>query len=365
MFRIRTREKANVVTLDIPNRLVIKVLLLVVATMLLLAAVQRVSHTLVLIFTAFFLSLALNSPVHWLAQRIPGKRRGSRTLATSISFLLVIVLLIAFLSSIIPPLVKQTNGFIAAAPSIVRQQESADSGIGKFIRRYNLEGQVQKFSNQLGNRLKNATGAAVSTIGAVGSSIFSVLTVLVLTFMMLVEGPKWLYFFRDVIPDEYHELADKYATGMYKVVKGYVNGQVLLAAIASVLIVPMLFILGINYPMALMVVIFICGLIPLVGHTIGAVIISLVALFTSPWAALIILCYYLLYQQIETYLIQPRIQANTTNLPPLLVFIAVIIGVNFGGILGGLVAIPIMGCLRIVILDYLYSKKIIGTVSGN
>jgi predicted PurR-regulated permease PerM len=107
------------------------------------------------------------------------------------------------------------------------------------------------------------------------------------------------------------------------------------------------------------VVVFICGLIPLSGHTIGAVIVTTVALFHSPWSAIVILAYYILYQQIENYIIQPRIQANSTNMSPLLVFSAVIIGVNFGGLFGGLVAIPVMGCVRIALLDYLRTKHII------
>jgi len=126
-----------------------------------------------------------------------------------------------------------------------------------------------------------------------------------------------------------------------------------------VLVVPMLFILGIDYPIALMGIVFICGLIPMVGHTLGAIIVTIVALFTSPVAALIILAYYFLYQQIENYLVQPRVQANSTNMSPLLVFASVVIGVSFGGIFGGLVAIPIAGCIRILVLDYLQRKNII------
>jgi predicted PurR-regulated permease PerM len=86
-----------------------------------------------------------------------------------------------------------------------------------------------------------------------------------------------------------------------------------------------------------------------------------VALFHSTTSAIVILAYYILYQQIENYLVQPRIQANTTNMSPLLVFIALVIGVSFGGILGGLVAIPVAGCIRIAILEYLRSQKIIDT----
>jgi predicted PurR-regulated permease PerM len=360
MFNFGRKDKAEAsVTLNIPNRTVIRVLLLVVVTMLGLAAVQKASHALLLIFTAFFLALALNGPVHWLAQRIPGKRRGSRSVATAISFLVIILLLGGFLASIVPPLVDQTNNFIKAAPGLIEDAKNGDNAIGQFIQRYNLEEQVEELSDEVGTRLKNAGGVAVSTVSTIGSSVFSTLTILVLTFMMLVEGPRWLRLFKDIIPDEHHERTHRLAMGMYKVVKGYVNGQVVLAALAAVLILPILIILDVSYPAALFVIVFICGLIPMVGHTIGAVFVSLVALFTSPWAALIVLGYYFLYQQIENYLVQPRIQANATNMSPLLVFMSVVIGVNFGGIFGGLVAIPVAGCLRIVALDYLHSKNII------
>jgi putative heme transporter len=97
----------------------------------------------------------------------------------------------------------------------------------------------------------------------------------------------------------------------------------------------------------------------MVGHLIGAAIVTIVALFTSPVSAIIALAYYILYQQIENYLIQPKVQANSTNMSPLLVFIAVVLGVNFGGLLGGLVAIPIMGCIRILVLDQLTRRNLL------
>ncbi|HEY5667939.1 MAG TPA: AI-2E family transporter [Candidatus Saccharimonadales bacterium] len=359
MFGLTGKRNDSTVTINIPSRVVIRVLLLTVGVLILLAAVRQAQHALVLIFTAFFLALALNAPVHWVAQHLPGKKRGNRTWATTISFFLIVAVLGAFLASIVPPLVRQTNTFIHAAPSLISDAKDENSAVGKFIKRYNLENQVQDASNGVSNWVKHAGGNAVSAAGMVTSSVFAVLTILALTFMMLIEGPRWLLVFKDIIPDEHHERAERLARGMYKVVKGYINGQVLLAAIAATLILPMLFILGISYPAALFVVIFICGLIPMVGHTLGAIIVTLVALFTSPWAAIIILGYYFLYQQIENYLIQPRIQANSTNMSPLLVFASVLIGVNFGGLFGGLVAIPVAGCLRIAALDYLRSRNIL------
>jgi predicted PurR-regulated permease PerM len=359
MFSLRPKRDTETINVNITNRTVIRVLALVIASIIGLAALRQARHALILIFSGFFLALALNAPVHWIAVRVPGKRKGSRAVATAISFFIVVILLFGFFASIVPPLVRQTSSFINAAPDLVQQIQDQNSSTGNLVTRYHLQGQINKLSQQLSARLGNISGTAVTGAVKLGSSIFSVLTILVLTFMMLIEGPRWIRFFRDLIPDEHHSRADRLGGDMYRVVKGYVNGQVVLAFIASCMLLPALLLLHISYPAALVVVVFVCGLIPLIGHTIGAVIVTTVALFHSPVTALIILAYYILYQQIETYIIQPRIQANSTNMSPLLVFSAVIIGVNFGGLFGGLVAIPVMGCVRIALLDYLRSKHII------
>jgi predicted PurR-regulated permease PerM len=359
MFSIRKSEHPTEIAVTVTTETFARLALLTVGTIGLLLAARKAEHALLLVFTAFFLALALNAPVHALSKELPGKRKGSRSLATALSFLIVIILLGGFIASIAPPLVKQTESFAGAAPRLIRDFRSQDSTTGRFIREHKLQKQVDSLSKQLSDRLKNVGGSAFSTAQRVGSSVFSLVTILVLTFMMLVEGPRWIGFAREVIPDKHHDVADRLAHDMYRVIKGYVNGQVLLAALAAVLIMPAVLILGIGYPIALMVIIFICGLIPMVGHTIGAVIITTVALFDSTSAAIIILAYYILYQQLENIFIQPRIQANSTDMSPLLVFMSVVIGVSFSGLIGGLVAIPVAGCLRIVILEYLRQKKII------
>src|SRR5262249_3864119 len=155
-------------------------------------------------------------------------------------------------------------------------------------------------------RTDDITGSAIGTVTRIGSSLFATLTVTVLTVMMLSEGPHWRRIASELVPDRHSARTQRLAHDMHRVIQGYVNGQVLLAAIASVLIVPMLFILHVPNPLALMVVVFICGLIPMVGHTIGAIIVTIAALFHSLTAAIIILAYYILYQQIENYVVQPR-----------------------------------------------------------
>ncbi len=353
------------VSLTVSTESFARLAVMIVSTIVLLLAVNKAKHALLLVFAAFFLTLALNAPVYWVSQRLPGRSRGNRSLATSLSFMIVVILLGLFLASIVPPLVKQTESFANAVPHLIKDFRNQDSPIGQIIRRYHLEKQVNGISAQFSDHLKNAGGTAFSTVQTVGTSVFSVVTILVLTFMMLIEGPAWLAFMRQIIPDRHHKMADRIAMDMYRVIKGFVNGQVTLAALAAVLIMPALLILHIGYPIALMVLIFICGLIPMVGHTIGAVIVTLVALFHSTSSAAIILIYYILYQQTENYLIQPKIQANSTNMSPLLVFMSVVIGVSFGGLFGGLVAIPVAGCIRIAVLEYLRLHHIIGTPEFN
>lgn len=357
MFTQTAKTKDEKVEITIASRTVVRILALIFLTVLMWQAFNKATHSLTLIFVAFFLALALNAPVHRLAWLMPGKRRGSRTIGTAVAFLVVIFMLGGFIASVAPPLVRQTNNFIQQAPVLVENVHNEQTTLGKFVRDHGLQTRVDKFAGQLSTRLKDAGGTAFNAVTRISSSIFSVLTVLVLTFMMLIEGPRWLLVAKRLIPPDRVPRAENLAKNMYSVVRGYVNGQVMLALLASLFIAVPIFILGVSYPVALVVIVFVCGLIPLVGHTIGALIVSAVALFHSVPAAIIILAYYFLYQQLENYIVQPRIQANNTNMSPLLVFSSVIIGVSFSGLLGGLVAIPVAGCLKVIVLDYLEHKK--------
>lgn len=347
---IKGREQ---VEWTVSNRTLLRVVGLIALSVLLVAMIRQAAFALTLVAMSAFLALALNAPVSWIARHLPGKIRGSRKLGTAISFIVVVVLLLSFILSVAPPLVRQTNTFIKSVPGIVNDMRDENSSIGRFIKQYNLGSQSDKLSEEVSGRVGNVGGNAIGVLGKVSSSLFATLTVLVMTFMMLIEGPRLLAFGFNLVPAQSRKRVKRLANSMYKVIKGYVNGQVILAATAAILIIVPLLILGVSYPVALMVIVFICGLIPMVGHTIGAVIVTTVALFHSPAAALIILAYYTLYQQIENYTLQPKIQANSTDMSPLLVFMSVVIGVSFGGLIGGLVAIPVAGCLRILFIDYL------------
>jgi len=356
----RDNKEISEVELTVSNRTVVRVILIILITLALLEIYLKITHAILLIFIAFFLALALNSPVSKIANIIPGKRHGSRSLGTVIAYLLVIILLSAFAAYVVPPIVHQTEKFISAAPSLISNANNQHTSLGHFIRLHHLQNIVTTLSKQVSDRFKGFGGTAFSSITSAASSIFSVITVLVLTFMMLVEGPRWGRIFKDMfVPNKSVKVFDRIMSDMYRVIKGYVNGQVLLAFIAAVLMAPVFFLVGISYPIALVVVVFLSGLIPLIGHPIGAVIVTTVALFHSITAAIIILVVYIIYIQIENYLLQPHIQANTTNMSPLLVFGAIIVGINYGGLIGGLVAIPLAGCFRVLIIEYLAKKKML------
>jgi predicted PurR-regulated permease PerM len=353
------------VEIVIGNQTVVRLMVMVVLIILGLAALRQAGHALLLIFLAFFLALALNGPVHWIAQHLPGKRRGSRVMATSISYVVVIAGLILLIATFVPPALRQTASFVADSPALIENLHNQDSPLGIFIRDYNLEDAATSLSKELGAFIGGSGEFAVSTVGAVGTSLVSIITVLAMTFMMLVEGPRWARLLLRFVPKNRQAYASRLTGDMYGVVRGFVNGQVVLAAIAALMILPVLLILGVPYAGALAGIVFICGLIPMIGHIIGATIVTIMALFNSFLSAILILSFYVLYQQIENYVIQPRVQANTTKISPLLVIIAVVIGINVNGIIGGLVAIPIMGCLRIIAIDYLQATGRLGKNETN
>ena len=350
------KDEETEVWLNISTRTVVRTILLIVLAYILFIAARKSTHALVLIFTAFFLALALNAPVHFLSKLYPGKKRDSRTLGTLLAFLIVVIVLGGFIALVTPTLVRNTHSFINDVPHLIQEARDKHSAINRLVTKYNLQSQENTISNQITSRLHDLAGGAVSSITQLAKSLVSVVIILVLTFMMLVEGPRWINTVHNIVPAGRRKRLKSLTDDMYKVIRGYVNGQVLLAALAAVLIMPPVLVFHLANPLSLMVIIFLAALIPLIGHWIGATIISLVALSHSPWAALFILVYYILYINIENYIIQPKLQANTTNLSPLLVFLALVIGVSFGGLLGGLVAIPVMGCLRVLVVDYLHTQ---------
>lgn len=354
MFGRKKKEQE----LTISNETLLRVIAFGIATYLFIRFVEEVIHPITLVFVSLFFAVVLNQAVHWLSEKFKSK---SRTRATAVAYLLVVSVLFGFLALIVPPLVNQTRDFVNDVPSTVNDLNQDDGFLGEVVRRYELQDQVTQFANDWAEDF--SSGQAVSLANRIVSNLVSIVVVLVLTFMMLVEGPKWIEKFWREIPKSNRDRARKITMRMNRVITNYVNGQVLVAVIGAAFAIVALFIATAVFDVdsinavALGGIVFLFSLIPMFGATIAAIIVVLFSFVASPALAITMAVYFIVYQQIENATVQPIIQSRGNELTPMLVFIAAIIGAGFGGILGAFVAIPVAGCLKVLLDEFLANRK--------
>lgn len=342
--------------ITISNRTVLRVIGIIAVTILAVRATISLAHPLTLILIAFFLALALNPAVSWVAHRLKNK---NRTLATALAFTSVLVVLISFFSLVIPPLVGQVGDFVKDVPSTVQNLKTQDSPVGRGVRKYGLDTKIDEFAHDFSSRI--GPKPILDTAGRVGETLVSIFAVLAMTFMMLNEGPTWLGRIFAVVPANQRSHKKELLRKMYGMVTGYVNGQVIMATIAAsfllvtLLIVSSLMNVSVN-AVALAGIVAFFGLIPMIGNPLGAFVVIFACLLSSFNLALIMLVYFLVYFQIENVTLQPYIQSKQNELTPLTVFVSALLGISYGGIIGALFAIPLAGCARILLIDWAASR---------
>lgn len=348
-----SEEKNKQILISVDTATILKIISVVLFSLLFISVIDSLAQPLKLIFVSIFLALALNPAVSWIASRLKSK---SRVRATGAAYIMVLTFLVSFFLLVFPPLFSQTVSFLKTVPTTLQEVKNEDSSLGSLVKRYQLEAEVDELSNDIGQRLKNSSGKLVSTAQAIGTTIVSIITVFVLTFMMLVEGPKWLKKFWELQPKANRRHRKEVASKMYDVVTGYVNGQLFIALIGgmfafiALVIASSIIDVQIN-AVALAGIVGLFALLPLIGTILGSIIVIISCLFVSLPLAIVMAVYFLIYQQIENITIQPYIQSKKNNMTPLMVFVAAILGVGLGGILGALVAIPIAGIIKVVIED--------------
>lgn len=320
---------------------------------------SKIIQPLVLILISFFLALALNPAVSWIARHLKSK---SRVRATGVAYLVVIGFLIGFFSFVFPPLVKQTVDFIKEIPSTIQDVKNQNNAVSSFIYKYNIDEEIDQLTSDFGSRFEDISKPALATAGKIGTTLVGIVTVLVLTFMMLVEGPVWLERYFTNLKNKHRSHHKKLASRMYKVVVSYVNGQVVIAVLGGIFASITLFIasqvlnVSIN-AVALGGIIALFALLPLIGTIIGSIIVVLSCLLVSIPLAIVMAIYFVIYQQIENVTIQPYIQSRGSSLTPLIVFVSALLGIGLGGILGAILAIPAAGCIKVIIDDYFERKN--------
>ena len=336
--------------MEVSSKTILKILTLTAAFVGLLYLAYLTRHEVFWLITAASLALALNPLVVRLTPHMPKK---SRSLATGVVFIVIVVALIIFAITLIPPLFSQSEKLVQDAPRFTNQLMAPNSLTGDFIRHYNLVNHIKTSQDQIVSHLTSASGSLVGVVRAFFSSAISAITIVVLTFFMLSEGPAWRRRFWSLVPHKYSERNQRLATEMYNAVTSYVLGKIIMSLAAAIPTTILLLILRVPFAISLGIIVALFDLIPLIGATLGAIIVIAVCLFVSTSAAIFMIVFFLVYQQIENHVLQPIVFGRSVSISPLFVLVAVLFGAALGNILGALIAIPVAASLQILVKDYL------------
>ncbi len=352
--------------IDIDTRTFVRFWLVVFGIGIVALLLYKAQLALIILGTSLFLALALNAPVSLIAKKLPGK---SRIGATALAYSAVIIFLGVIITLVVPPMVQQTAKFAQNIPTVIDGATAQWGALRAFVEAYNLQPQldsaIESFKESSGSWAGNVGQNVIAGIGSFVSFLAALILVLVLTFLMLIEGPEWMKRMWRLYTDEEKMKKHRRVLGrMYGVVGNYVTGQLAVSAIGATFAGLFVFILGFIFEdvpsglaMPTAAITFIFSLIPMFGATIGGVLITLLLALNNVPAAIIYLIFFIIYQQVENNFISPHIQAKRIDLSALMVLAAVTIGLYMFGIIGGIIAIPIAGSIRVLVEEYLDTRR--------
>lgn len=352
--------------IDIDTRTFVRFWLVIFGIALAAFLLYKAQMGLIILGVSLFLALALNAPVSVISKRLPGK---SRVGATALAYVAVVVIIGAIVTLVVPSIIQQTAKVASTIPEVVESASHQWQGARDFLEQYGLQDQLD---NALASIQSSASAWAgnvgkslVTGIGSVFAGIAALILVLVLTFLMLIEGPEWLkriwrmYSNVDRMKKHRHVLHR-----IYNVFSGYVVGQLTVSTIGATCAGLFVFALSFIFPevdgnlaMPTAAITFILSLIPMFGATIGGVLIAVLLALNSIPAAIIYAVFFVVYQQIENNFVSPHIQAKRIDLTPLMVLGAVTIGLYMFGVIGGIIAIPIAGSVRVLIEEFFVRRR--------
>ena len=340
----------------IPERLVrfrLHTILALLATIIAVAVTLEViwvaRHVLTWVLISVFLALALNPGVEWLQRH--GIR--SRGWAAAIAYLLTLAFFVGIGFTFVPTLVGQVDDFVHKLPSYVHDITHGRGRLGFLETKYHLQERVRHAIKTGGaKKALGLSGVAISLAKGIITIVVATITISFMTFFMLLEGPTWVDRFYSLLPERSQPRWRKVGHDIYRTVGGYVTGNLLISVIAGVLTTLVLLVMGVPYAVALGLIVAILDLIPLAGATMAAILIGLVAFIHSIPAGIVVVTFFILYQQFENHVLQPVIYGRTVQLSPLAVLISILIGAELAGILGALAAIPVAGSIQVLLLDW-------------
>ena len=318
-----------------------------------LQALASASAVFILIIISIFLAAGLNPAVMFFQNR--GLNRGASVGMVMASVLLFVA---AFIAIAVPPLIDQGNQLLDNAPALIK-----DLNNNAFINDLNNKyGVIDSLQTKIDSLIKDgqfaitAFGGVIGVGKAVVSGLVSTITILVLTLYFLASLPQVINIGLRFVPATRRDRVSKLTNAIVGRIGSFVGGQAIIAALAAVFILIMGLIIGMPYPGPLAMVVLICGFIPLVGHFIGMTIVTVVSLTDSLTTAAIALGAYILYVQIENYVITPRIMRKSLAIPGLVTIIAALLGASLLGLVGGLLAVPIAAAVLLILDEVVFPR---------
>jgi len=318
-----------------------------------LQALASASAVFILIIISLFLAAGLNPAVMFFQNR--GLNRGTSVGAVMASVLLFVA---AFIAIAVPPLIDQGNQLLDNAPALIRDLNN-NAFINDLNNKYGVIDSLQSKIDALikdGQFAITAFGGVIGVGKAVVSGFVSTITILVLTLYFLASLPQVINIGLKFVPATRRDRVSKLTNAIVARIGSFVGGQAIIAALAAIFILIMGLIIGMPYPGPLAMVVLICGFIPLVGHFIGMSIVTVVSLTDSITTAVIALTSYIIYVQIENYVITPRIMRKSLAIPGLVTIIAALLGASLLGLVGGLLAVPIAAAVLLILDEVVFPR---------
>lgn len=347
--------------IEVDTKTFVRFWMVILAFGLLALFIWRAWGALAIIGIAAFLAIAIRP----LAKRIDRlTKKNHPTSSSVIAYILVIGVLGVIVAVVGPVVIEQTTQFVQQLPTTFEHTLGGWDGINEFGKSIGIENLQEEIANSLqsfsSSFVSNFGNAIVVSVGTIAQVLTNVILTIVLTLFFSLEGPSIVDRGWKILEDKRKnnnsiEAAKHLVGRMVDVISTYVSHQMMVAlldgCVVTVVVLLLSFICGFSgslaLPMGLVAIVF--YLIPMFGPIISCILITLVLLFSSPLAAIIFLVFYIIYAQIENNVIAPKIQGSAMNLPATLILVAIIVGMNVFGLVGAIIAIPIAGCIKVLV----------------
>lgn len=334
-------------------RAILTVIGVVLAVAVALEVLWVTRSVIIWVLIACFFAMALNPAVDTLVGR--GLSRGP---AVGIVFTGAILLIVGIAATFVPTLIREVNDLAEAVPDYIDDLTRGRGRLGFLERDYQIVEKAREAIEKSGvGGVLGLSNTALSLTKSVLNAVIATVTIAFLTLFMLLEGPAWVEKIYGLMDEKSQPRWRKVGSDIYRIVGGYVTGNLAISLIAGVVSTAVLLGLGVPYAVALGLIVALLDLIPLAGATIAAIIVSAVGFLHSTTAGIVLVIFFILYQQLENHVLQPLVYGHTVRLSPLVVLIAVLMGAELAGVIGALGAIPLAGSIQVIVVDWFAHRR--------